>query len=708
MLVAQRRNVRSATLAGTVAAAIMIAAQVGGKATRDAVFLDAFGAEQLPKAMLASAVLSGVAVLAMAAAMSRWGPRRLVPSAFALNGALFAVEYAFVDNMPELFAAGLYLHVAVLGALLISGFWTLVTERFDPHTAKRVVRRMNAGATSGGLVGGLIADRVASWLDARAMLLVLAGMSLACALSITFISRGTKRRPIEPVSVAEGVRNMSETPYLLLLALLAAVTAVTTGLVDFAFKATADATFKSRESLMSFFALFYTAAGLVTFLAQAVLSKLLLGRLGLGGTIATLPAAVVIGGTAAIAAPGLIPLTVVRGADAALVNSLYRSGYELLFTPLSPEKKRPTKTVIDVGFDRLGDAVASGIVLVVLALVPMRAIRLSVAAAVVTALFALWLAFRLHRGYVGELAASLKSGRLKLAESDVVDATTRQTLADTTMAIDRLELLRQIEELRTQTPLSSSGDHDEPVTLEPSTEVSAAIEDLLSGEPRRIRRALRPPVDSRALGLVVPLLGHDVFGRAARRALRQSAPRCVGQLVDAMLDPAQPPTVRRRLPDIIAAVPSLRAAQGLFEGLDADISEVRHRCAKALGGLVQRAPELAPPAADVYRLVERDLARGKVSLARVFDLLSLALEAEPLRLALSAIRSEDEGLRGTSYEYLDNVLPDALREVLSPYLRELAPHSDRSSRPRRSERELLEDLRRSREKIDASSSENDA
>lgn len=697
---APRRNVRSATVAGTVAAAIMIAAQVGGKATRDALFLDAFGAAQLPKAMLASAVLSVAAVLAMAAAMSRWGPRHLVPGAFAVNGLLFAVEYGFVDDLPEIFAAGLYVHVAVLGALLISGFWTLVTERFDPHTAKRVVRRMNGGATAGGLVGGLVADRVATWLDARAMLVVLAGMSLACAVAITFISRGRKRKPVEPVSVADGVRAMSETPYLGLLALLVAVTAVTTGLVDFAFKAAADESFHSREALMSFFALFYTATGLVTFLAQAVLSKLFLGRLGIGGTLAALPSAVVVGGTLAVAAPGLIPLTVVRGADAALVNSLYRSGYELLFTPLSPEKKRPTKTVIDVGFDRLGDAIASGIVLVVLALVPARAIRLSVAAAIVVALFALWLALRLHRGYVGELAASLESGRLELAEHDVVDATTRQTLADTTMAIDRAELLRQIDELRRSQPLSSLDGPPTPMpSLEPSADFSAAVDDLTSGDRRRIRAALRPPLDPRLIGLVVPLLGDDGLGRAARRALRQAAPQRVGQLVDAMLDPEMHPTVRRRLPDVVGAVTSRRAAQGLFAGLDADLPEVRHRCAKALGALVQRAPELAPAAADVYGVVERDLARGEISLARIFDLLSLALEAEPLRLALSAIRSDDEALRGTSYEYLDNVLPETLREVLSPHLRDLAPRSDRAP-SRRSQRELAEDLRRSRARIE--------
>jgi ATP:ADP antiporter, AAA family len=706
-LVAKRRQVRRATVAGTGAAAIMIAAQVGGKATRDALFLDAFSAAQLPQAMLASAVLSAVAVLATASAMSRWGPRRIVPGAFVLNGSLFALEYAFIDDSPELFAAGLYLHVAVLGALLISGFWSLVSERFDPHTAKKVVARMNAGATSGGLVGGLVADRVASWFDARAMLLVLALMSFACALAITQISRGSQRRTVERVSVGEGLRHLSETPYLKLLAALVALAALSTGLIDFAFKAQADATFQSRESLMSFFALFYTATGLVTFLAQAMLSKIMLSKLGLGGTVATLPTAVVVGGTVAVAVPSLIPVVVVRGADAVLVNSLYRSGYELLFTPLAAEKKRATKTVIDVGFDRLGDVVASGVVLLVLAALPSQAIRLSTAAAIFAALLVLWIAFRLHHGYVAELAESLKSGRLKLGDSDVIDATTRRTLADTTMAIDREVLLRQIDELRTHQissaePSDSRGgptttDPPSPVTsLEPEPELVATLDCLASGEPSRIRQALRPPIDPRVVGLIIPLLGNDVLGRAVRRALRQSAPRVVGQLVDALLDEAQPAAVRRRLADILGAVATDRAAYGLFAGLGADEPDIRERCAQALGALVQRAPELAPPAAAVFAAVEREVSRGEVSLPRVFDLLSLALEAEPLRLALNAIRSDDEALRGTSFEYLDYVLPENIRAALSPHLHQ-EPRSSRPTRSSRSQEELLEDLKRSTE-----------
>ena len=68
------------------------------------------------------------------------------------------------------------------------------------------------------------------------------------------------------------------------------------------------------------------------------------------------------------------------------------------------------------------------------------------------------------------------------------------------------------------------------------------------------------------------------------------------------------------------------------------------------------------------------------------------------RLALSALRSDDLNLRGTAYEYLENVLPDDLRQALWPHLRAYAGAEEPtrpSKRPRRSESQLLAALEKS-------------
>ena len=114
---------------------------------------------------------------------------------------------------------------------------------------------------------------------------------------------------------------------------------------------------------MSFFALFHTGIGWLGLAVQMTLSRPALKRLGLAGTVALRPATVAISALVGLASPGLWSALVARGAHGVLNNSLFRSGYELLFTPIAERRKRPTKAIVDVGFDRIGTIVGSVIIL---------------------------------------------------------------------------------------------------------------------------------------------------------------------------------------------------------------------------------------------------------------------------------------------------------------------------------------------------------
>ena len=79
-----------------------------------------------------------------------------------------------------------YIHVVALGAIVLSGFWSLLNERFDPRSGKRYFGRIAGIGTFGGIMGGLTAERFASLLPATAILLFLAGMHLLCG-AISFL-----------------------------------------------------------------------------------------------------------------------------------------------------------------------------------------------------------------------------------------------------------------------------------------------------------------------------------------------------------------------------------------------------------------------------------------------------------------------------------------------------------------------------------------
>jgi len=88
----EQDDTQSAILAAIVTAASSIAFQVGGKATRDTLFLNIVGAAHLPVMMAGTAVLAIAFAFLSSRALSAWGPGRVIPAGFASSAALLLVE----------------------------------------------------------------------------------------------------------------------------------------------------------------------------------------------------------------------------------------------------------------------------------------------------------------------------------------------------------------------------------------------------------------------------------------------------------------------------------------------------------------------------------------------------------------------------------------------------------------------------------------
>jgi hypothetical protein len=130
-----------------------------------------------------------------------------------------------------------------------------------------------------------------------------------------------------------------------------------------------------------------------------------------------------------------------------------------------------------------------------------------------------------------------------------------------------------------------------------------------------------------------------------------------------MLDPAGDPLVRRRIPRVLKACPTPRAAQGLRTALDDPSFDVRAAAAAALAALHERTSVVEISRHEVLERVRRELDSGEPvdrQLPQLFALLSLTLERGPLQIAWTAMKAQDRALRGTALEYLANVLPGDL------------------------------------------------
>src|SRR3954463_9481991 len=141
----------------TVAAVAILMQQVAGKAARDAMFLSHFSVTALPAIIIVSSVLSIGAGLLFSRSLSKVSPMRLLPGTFLATAVLLLATWWLAGIYPRAAAIVLYLQMGTLSPVLISGFWSILNERFDPHAAKHLFARVGVGASVGGLIGGLMA-----------------------------------------------------------------------------------------------------------------------------------------------------------------------------------------------------------------------------------------------------------------------------------------------------------------------------------------------------------------------------------------------------------------------------------------------------------------------------------------------------------------------------------------------------------------------
>ncbi|MBI4421401.1 MAG: hypothetical protein HY560_11305 [Gemmatimonadetes bacterium] len=491
--------------------------------------------------------------------------------------------------------------------------------------------------------------------------------------------------------------------------------AITEGALDYGFKARAAGAYSGGD-LMRFFAGFYAAVAALTFGVQTGLGRRALEVLGLARTVATLPAAVGIGASAMVIAPGLASAALVRGVEGVFHNSLFRSGYELFFTPLPRSDKRAVKPILDVGCARLGDALGAGLVRAALWLGPVAALPALSVAALATAAVAVLIALRLHRGYLQALERSLLSRAVQLDLTDVVDSTTRSVWLTTMATSPAVRSTSPVPEAAPAPAVPGAAAVPDPT--------AQRVEDLRSGNLTRVRRALATPLDANSVPHAIALLAWDEAARDVVQALVPVAEQAAGHLVDALLDPDRDFAVRRRIPGVLATCRTELALQGLVKGLEDARFEVRYRCGRALArlwdegnasvtepvvyGAVLREVNVGRSVWAGQRLLDQleddeaspfvdELLRDRASrsLEHVFTLLSLALPRQPLIMAFRGLHTDDAMLRGTALEYLESVLPPVVRERLWPFLEDRRT----TTTPARPREAILADLLKSNQSI---------
>lgn len=285
---------------------------------------------------------------------------------FAANILLFAAAMHWVDPAySEWVGRVFFIWTSVFNLFVVSVFWAMIVDVFDSEQGKRLFGFIAGGATVGAILGSAVTAGLADLVPAWALLLIAAALlevAVLCVHRLSCLSRMVEHRPEGNKEeraiggdVLAGIRAALGSAYLLNVGLFLLLYALTSTLLYFQQASIVHDSFHSRQAQTAFFASVDLAVNLLTLVTQIFLTGRLTRWLGIGKTLATLPAVSVLGFAALAMMPVLGAVVPYQVARRASNFALARPAREVLFTVVPREDRYKAKAFIDTVVYRLGD-----------------------------------------------------------------------------------------------------------------------------------------------------------------------------------------------------------------------------------------------------------------------------------------------------------------------------------------------------------------
>ncbi len=417
-------------------------------------FIADLGADKVPYVMLLAGLTMGFIMNYYSRALGK------VPKLWVLPGTQVAiiallVSFWFLFKTGEVWvsAAFFFFGRLILGIFLISQFWTLANEIYDPRQAKRVFGFIGGGAMLGGMTGSGLTALLVKRVGTENLILFSAAILGLCFFLILEIQRrtspegGSFRVKGESLGGGEALSMLKGSRHLQLIALVIGFSALGAATLEQQLLMAAEAEVAGTDSITSFLAVITFYASFIGFVIQIYFTSRIYSLLGIGFALAVLP--VSLGATAVIILlnKALWASSVARVTDSALRYSLDKTTRETLFLPLSAELKLKAKGFVDVVADRfIGKGVGSLVLLLAIQWLKLTWWQLSFLSLGYCVLW-LVLARQAKKEYLSVFRKSIETMALEPERltAEAVDAATVETLVEELGSTDDERVLRSIE-----------------------------------------------------------------------------------------------------------------------------------------------------------------------------------------------------------------------------------------------------------------------
>jgi AAA family ATP:ADP antiporter len=306
-------------------------------------------------------------------------PRRLfIPLSytfFAANLIAFWLLFMTISEDAGIWAGRVFfVWTSVFNLFVVSIFWSLMADLFQPAQAKRLFGFVAIGGTVGAVAGSSITAFLAVKVGPTNLLLIsatilglamFAANRLTSAISQSRVDDDPLRPPTaqieQPIGgkIFDGIRMVFTSSYLLGIVGYMLLYTITATILYFQQAEIVEATFSDRVARTVFFARIDLVVNTLTAITQIFLTGRIVRRIGVALALATLPLVCVIGFAALGVAPTLIAIAVFQVLRRWSNYAIARPCREMLYTVIPRSAKYKAKNFIDTFVYRFGDQVGA-------------------------------------------------------------------------------------------------------------------------------------------------------------------------------------------------------------------------------------------------------------------------------------------------------------------------------------------------------------
>lgn len=306
---------------------------------------------------------------------SRYPRKKFLPWVylfFILNILIFWVVFsAAVDQDSDYTWLGriFFVWLSIFNLFVVSVFWSFMADIYTREQGRRLFGLITSGGTIGAIVAGKITREYQAEIGYENLFLISAGLLTAAIPCIRLLRRWVSAenetrsvaRPEKPLggSPLAGITHMTSSGYFLSIGFVSIIASLLgTALYMFTANLVEQSEISQTERIQFFNDINYYT-NIIALVGQMIVVRHVVGRLGIGISLAIMPILSIVGFAVLALNPTLAAVALLTIVRRGVGFGLTKPTTDMLYSVVTPEEKYKTKNFIDTAIYRAGDLVGT-------------------------------------------------------------------------------------------------------------------------------------------------------------------------------------------------------------------------------------------------------------------------------------------------------------------------------------------------------------